>query len=106
MKAKEAIECFREDLLQRGRSETTWQGDYWKILKRLDPGSVVTADTLHKLVLSTSPNTKTRKRACMVTHAFARFHGIDYNPKPYEGKYSPKRPKPRDIPDDQAIFNY
>lgn len=42
----------------------------------------------------------------MVTKSLARFADIDYDPAPYQGNYSPKRPQPRDIPPDQGIAEY
>jgi integrase len=100
------IERFRDDFYQRGRSETTWQTDYLKILKKLPPDSSLTAAVLHQIVLETIPNTKSRRRACMVTKQLATFADINYDPKPYQGNYSPKRPQPRDIPTDAAIAAY
>jgi len=42
----------------------------------------------------------------MVTKQLAQFSGVNYDPKPYQGKYSPKRPTPRDIPSDQTIVEF
>lgn len=97
------VERFREDFFQRGSSETTWNGDYWKILKRLPMDEPLTADLLHALVLDTTANTKTRRRACMVVRQLARFARIDYDPKRYEGRYSPDAVNPRSIPSDAQI---
>lgn len=100
------IERFREDFFQRGRSVTTWETDYWKILKLLPPTQPLTAKLLHSLVLSTQPNTKTRRRACMVTKSLAKFSGVNYDPTPYQGNYSPRRPQPRDIPSDAEVLEF
>src|SRR5579885_2511717 len=100
------INRFREDFLQRGKSETSWQTDYQKILKRLPPSATLSAKVLHELVTSTPVNTKTRKRACMVTGAIARFAGVQYDPSPYAGKYSPAMVNPRSIPRDELICEW
>lgn len=100
------IEQLREDFYQRGRSLTTWETDYWKVLKLLPPDEPLTAKLLHGLVLGSEPNTKTRVRTCMVTKKIARFAGVDYDPSPYQGNYSPKRPQPRDIPPDAKIVEF
>ncbi len=99
------VEKFQEDFYQRGSSETTWKGDYWKILKHLPMKEPLTASVLHDLVISTSPNSKSRKRACMVTRQLAKFAEIDYDPRRYEGKYSPDSVDPRSIPSDEVIVS-
>ena len=104
MKVEEAIELFRSDILARGTGETTWQTDYLKILKKFpDPNEHLTGEIMHEILLSTPPNTKTRRRAAMVLGRLSKFVGIDYDPTPYRGKYSPKRPTPREIPSDETI---
>jgi integrase len=40
----------------------------------------------------------------MVVTQLAKLAGIDYDPAPYRGKYSPRHPQPRDIPDDDLIL--
>lgn len=106
MKAKEAIQMFKTEMTQRGQSETTWRTDYQKILRRLDPEGEIDAEVLHDIVVATKPNTKTRRRACMVIGALANYLEIDYDPKPYQGKYSARRPKPRNISSDEQIVQY
>lgn len=100
------IELFQEDFFQRGRSSTTWQTDYWKVLKLLPPDEPLTAALLHQIVIATEPNTKSRRRACMVTQQMAKFARVKYDPRPYQGKYSPRRPQSRDIPSDRDIAAY
>lgn len=99
------VDKFREDFYQRGSSETTWNGDYWKIFKRLPMNETLTATVLHELVIGTKPNTKTRKRACMAVRQLAQFAGVAYDPKRYEGKYSPDSVDPRSIPSDEFIVS-
>lgn len=42
----------------------------------------------------------------MVTKQIAKYSGVRYDPSPYQGNYSPKRPKPRDIPSDDLIVGF
>jgi integrase len=42
----------------------------------------------------------------MVTQQLSKFAKLDYDSKPYQGNYSPKRPQPRDIPSDADIVAY
>lgn len=100
------IERFQEDFYQRGRSQTTWTGDYWKVLKHLPPEAPLTATLLHQLVIATPPNTKSRRRACMVAQQLAKFARLNYDPRPYQGRYTPRKPQPRDIPTDEQIVAF
>lgn len=100
------IERFKADFLNRGRALVSWEGDYQKILNRLPPDATLTAKLLHDLVSQTPVNTKTRKRACMVTGAIAKFAGVDYDPSPYAGSYSPAAVNPRNIPTDAQICEW
>lgn len=102
----EAIEAFKADKFAQGISETTWHGDYWKILKRLPPADPATVAALHAVVTGTTAHTKTRQRACFVAAAIAQFLGLDYDPSRYRGRYSPRRPQPRNIPSDEVITAY
>jgi integrase len=98
------IDRFHADYLQRGSSEATWRGDYWKVLKALPLDKPLTRDRLHELVIATEPNTKSRKRAVMVANAIARFAKIDYDGAPYRGRYSQfNSTKTRMLPDDATI---
>lgn len=97
------INQFRDDFLQRGRSETSWLTDYQKILNRLPADATLTPKLLHEVVINTPVNTKTRKRAAMVCGAIARFAEVKYDPSPYAGNYSPKAVNPRNVPTDELI---
>jgi hypothetical protein len=104
---KQWIHEFHADFMQRGSSEGTWLGDYWKALKHLPPEEPLTRDHLHALVISTEVNTKTRQRTAIAAGALARFAKIDYDHKPYQGKYSSNKPtKARDLPDDETIVRF
>lgn len=96
------VEDFHQDYLARGGREETWRTDYWMILKRLPEGQL-TAAALLDLVKSTTPNTRTRLRACIACGAFAKFLGMDIDIASYKGNYNASSVQQRDIPTDEAI---
>lgn len=100
------VEAFHANYLLEGGTEDTWQGDYWKILKRLPSDQALTMDLVHGLVLGTTPNSKTRQRTCMAVGALARFAQMDYNPSPYRGNYGPDAVDPCDLPNDRTIAEW
>jgi hypothetical protein len=61
------LEKFEEDYFNKrqrnSKSETTFQ-DYQKIFSKLPDGENLNQETLLKVVLSTEPDTRTRKKAC------------------------------------------
>lgn len=85
------------------QSETTWQHDYLKIFNKLPLNVTLSVEVLKETILSTRPDSKTRKRAVMVLTALAKFADVEVNFKSLVGNYSPRRVTPRDLPDDQAI---
>lgn len=106
---QEWIERFQDDYFQRRernyRSESTWKNDYHLVFKRLPP-EPLTATLIKTLILSTKPDTKTRRCFCISLNALARFAGIDIDVKPYIGSYGPKKVTPRDLPSDELIVEW
>jgi integrase len=98
-----AIDALKEKYLAEGGTLGTWNGDYWKALKKLPPEAKLTADVLETMVLGTKANTRTRVRAATAASALAKFAGIDFDIKRYRGNYSPSKVSPRDLPGDAAI---
>lgn len=88
------------------KSETTWLIDYLQVFNKLHSEQPLTADALMALAISTSPDTRTRKRYCIALGALARFAGLALDLKPYAGKYSPKAASPRELPDDTTIAHW
>ncbi|MDS3862003.1 site-specific integrase [Thermosynechococcaceae cyanobacterium BACA0444] len=82
---------------------TTWKGDYLKILKLLPQEQPLTVEALRAVIDSTPLNSKTRKRACMVASALAKFAELPLDVQGLGGNYSPKRTSPREIPEDALI---
>ena len=88
------------------KSMTTWKSDYLAVLRRLPQDQVLTPQLLTAAILGTEPDSKTRKRFCMVLQALTKFAGIDFDARPLAGNYSPKRVTPRDLPEDKLIAQW
>jgi integrase len=101
--ACEVIERFKTHYLGKGGNETTWNGDYWKVLKKIPENVKIDIQTLERLITATAPNTKTRQRACMVATAIARFLSLDADFSAHRGNYKPGTKELRDIPSDELI---
>jgi len=101
---------FERDYFQRRarnfKSESTWTKEYLPVFKKLDVNAFLCADILKDLILTTQPDTRTRKRFCLGTGALAKFAGIDFDPSPYSGNYSPRSRTPRDLPSDEKIAEW
>jgi integrase len=106
--SKEWIEAFHLDWLDRGAGNSdTWKREYAAMFKRLPQDQELNAQTLHAVVIGTTPNSRQRVRACVVITALARFAKIDYSASRYRGKYSFDNPdKPRELPTDDAIVAF
>lgn len=85
------------------KSENTWAGDYLKIYKKLPQDEALTERIIMDCLLSTTPDSRTRKRAVIALQKLADLAGLEIDLSGYKGKYSPKRVKPRDIPEDKQI---
>lgn len=85
------------------KTERTWRTDYAVVLRRL-PDKPLTPELLRQMVLETEPDTKTRRRTCMVLQALARLAGVDVDLRPYRGGYSASEVDPRDLPTDEQII--
>ena len=106
-KIRTLVEGFEKDyFLRRARnakSETTWTIDYARVFARLPQDSPLSEEVIREAIAQTQPDTRTRRRACLALAALAKFAGIDFDPKPFQGNYSPRKVSPRDLPDDLQI---
>ncbi|MBD1847644.1 site-specific integrase [Cyanobacteria bacterium FACHB-63] len=107
------IERFEVDYFTRRsrnpKSETTWETEYDQVFRQLPPDEAVTPELLRSFIEATEPDTRTRRRYCMVLGKLAEFAGIDLNVKPLRGKYGSKGAKrvyPRDLPSDKKISEW
>lgn len=85
------------------KSETTWEKDYFAVLKRLPQDAELTSEIIMQAIAQTAPDSRQRRRFCMVLSAFAKFAEMPIDLKRYAGKYSPRRAKFRDLPTDALI---
>jgi integrase len=107
VKVKDQIgKLEKEYFSQRERSpqtESTWEGDYMKIFRKLPPDQPLSEKLIMDCLLTTKPDTRTRKRAVIALQKLADIAGMDIDLTQYKGSYSPKRASPRDIPEDKLI---
>lgn len=85
------------------KSQTTWDGDYWEIYRRMPQDAPLTLELLRNIILAIEPDTRTRKRAVLAVSKLAEFSGIQADFKGLEGNYSPRRAEPREVPDDRLV---
>lgn len=99
-----AIEGFKNQFFAAGGTIDTWEGDYYRPLRKLPAGAKLEPELLRQLVEDTAPNSRSRVRVCVAAAALARFAGVEFDPRPYRGNYSPTKVTPRDLPTDAAII--
>lgn len=106
-RVREWVAEFEQDYFERRlrsrKSETTWLIDYKRVFDRLPQDQVLDIEMIKRAIIATTPDSRSRKRACLALGALAKFAGIDFNTKPFQGHYSPKKVSPRDLPSDEAI---
>lgn len=98
-----AIEAFKAAYLAAGGTADTWEGDYYKPLRKLPQAATLGAELLRQLVEGTTPHSRSRVRCCVAAAALAKFAGVEFDARPYRGNYSPTKVAPRDLPTDAAI---
>lgn len=107
---KEWIEAFETDYFSRrkltDKSFATWKGDYFQTFKHLPQNKNLTAEVIKSCILSTEPDTKTRKRYCTCLGALTRFANIEIDVKSLSGSYNPAKVSPRDIPSEADIARW
>lgn len=99
----DAIAALEKAYLSGGGSADTWAGDYFKALRKLPSDQVLTPELLQAMIEGTRENSRSRVRACMAAGALAEHCGLEFDPRPWRGKYSPRAVAPRDLPTDVAI---
>ncbi len=101
---------FEQDYFTRRQrnpqSQTTWDKDYLAVIKRLPQDCELTSEIAIAAIAKTEPDSRQRRRFCMVLSAFARFANLAIDVQRYKGSYNPSRAKARDLPDDSIIQNW
>lgn len=104
------VKAFEKDYFLRRRrdakSETTWKIDYSRVFARLPQDLPLSEQLIREIIAQTAPDTRTRRRTCLALAALAKFAKIDFDPKPFQGNYSPRKVTPRDLPDDSVIAQW
>jgi hypothetical protein len=103
---KEWLAAFREEYLEQGGSQETWEGDYLKVLQHLPQYQPLTAKRLANFVKKWEPNTRSRVRACTAANALAKFAGVDFHAGKLKGRYKAKPVDVTRIPDDTQISSW
>ncbi len=109
-RVNEWVEKFKENYFIRRpsnpKTQTTWKTDYQDVFRQLPQEQPLTSKVMIQAIASTKPDTRTRKRYCIALGALAKFAQIEFDAKPYKGRYSPRRASPRDLPDDETIAQW
>jgi integrase len=107
---RDYVRAFERDYFQRRartpKSETTWKLDYWAVFKRLELDSPLSQEKLLEAILATPPDTRTRKRFCMILNCLAKFAGLECDLKRWAGDYSFTHAAPRQLPEDTTIAEW
>lgn len=108
-KVSQLVSQMREDYFNvRGENPSslaTWYTDYLQVFKTLPQSRVLTESILRASILSTTANSKSRRRFVLACSKLADFAGIDHSLRRLVGKYSTKKVSPREVPDDETISN-
>ena len=103
------IDKFEEDYFNRkkrnDRTLTTWNSEYKAMFSRLPSSEKLSDKLLLDLIFTTEPDSRQRKRACMVAQALAKFADLNVNFSAYRGNYN-SRNSPKDIPSDKQIAQW
>lgn len=105
------IEKFKQDYFscraRTPKSETTWRTEYRTVLSQLPADQPASAEIFRQIIIDKSePDTRTRKRYCMVIGQLAKFAGIDLDISRLTGSYSPSSVTPRDLMSDTEIVQW
>jgi integrase len=85
------------------KTETTWKRSYLEVLKRLPVDEPLSPEILKNLILTTTPDSRSRQNYAMVCNSLAKFANLEADFSLYSGSYSPRKATPRDLPTDQQI---
>ncbi len=103
----ELIQAFEKDYFSRNKrdakTETTWRTEYALVFRKLPADQEISASLLLDKVEKTNPDSRTRKRYCMVLGALAKFAGLELDLSGLAGDYSPSKVTPRNLPSDADI---
>jgi integrase len=84
-------------------TEKTWNQEYAAVLKHLEQSIDLNEAALRELILTTKPNTRSRRRYVLACSKLADFAKLPHDLRSLIGSYSPRRVSPRDLPSDELI---
>lgn len=103
------LEKLKKDYFStRTKSETslnTWEHEYLKPLSRLPRNKRLTVEVLKEHILTTEPDSRTRRRYALACAKLADLLGFDHDLRKLVGNYGIKSLSPRSLPDDLTIAN-
>lgn len=106
----EWIQEFERDYFERKqrtfKTESTWKIEYHTVFRTLPASEILNTEVLKKAILTTIPDTRTRKRYCLTLQLLAKFAGLDFNANSYSGNYGYKSRQIRSLPTDKLIYDY
>lgn len=79
---------------QTDASKYTLEKDYLTVFKQLPQWVELSEQVIMAAIDSTEPNSRARQRYCLALGLLAKQAKINFDPKPYRGKYQPKERKP------------
>jgi len=101
------LEKFEKDYFSRRdknpKTLTTWRKNYHEVLKRLPVDEPLSPEILKNLILTTTPDSRSRQNYAMVCNSLAKFTNLEADFSLYSGSYSPRKATPRDLPTDELI---
>lgn len=104
------VKEFEADYFNRreknDRTLTTWDKDYRGVFNSLNPGAQLSEQILIDLIVSTTPDTRQRKRTVVAANSLARFANLNVEFSRYKGTYSHLKDKDRELPSDRSIVEY
>ncbi|MDB9349019.1 tyrosine-type recombinase/integrase [Nodularia spumigena] len=105
------VSDFERDYWERReknyKSLSTWNKDYWDVFKHLPMEEELTPGILQKLIFSTKPDTRTRRKYAISLGALARFACLkNFDSRNFVGRYSSKSRIPRKLPTDKQIVDF
>jgi integrase len=86
------------------KSQLTWDKDYLASFKKLDWDKPLSCDYLEKIIITSPPDSRVRKRLCCYFGVLAKHAGLGCDFSRLTGKYSIKSSEARNIPSDRQIM--
>lgn len=105
---QEWIDRMEKDYFDRRernpKSETTWSQSYAPALRRLPPDQPLTAEILVGVLLTTEPDSHSRKTYCMALTALSKFAELEVDLTRFRGSYQFGDARDRIVPSDDEIL--